>query len=333
MKKRELSIALQTNKSPQDYIALAKLVNQYDFDAVSVYCDAPFHPSYAPLVLMAPHITKARLGPAAISPSRIHPIDIAANTALLSELAKGGTYIGIARGAWLNSHGMTELQPPLQAIRETVEIVQYFLDGRSDGYQGQVFQIAENVRAPYPLPTKRIPILIGTWGRALCAIAGEIADEVKIGGTANPDVVPIIRNYIDEGEKRAKRESESVNIVVGAVCVVDEDREQARQLARREVALYLPIVAKLDSTIELDPDWVSRLTLYVNKHEYEEAGRLISDELLDRFAFSGNPSDLIRQCETLFDAGVNRIEFGTPHGIQSNGGLSLIGEKVLPALL
>jgi 5,10-methylenetetrahydromethanopterin reductase len=331
MKKRELSIALQTNKSPQDYIALAKLVNQYNFDAVSVYCDAPFHPSYTPLVLMAPHITKARLGPAAISPSRIHPIDIAANTALLSELAKGGVYIGIARGAWLNSHGITELQQPLQAIRETVEIVQYFLDGRSDGYQGQVFQIAENVRAPYPLPTKRIPILIGTWGRALCAIAGEIADEVKIGGTANPDVVPIIRNYIDEGEKRAKRERESVNIVVGAVCVVDEDREQARQLARREVALYLPIVAKLDSTIELDPDWVSRLTSHVNKHEYEEAGRLISDELLDRFAFSGNPPDLIRQCETLFDAGVNRIEFGTPHGIQANKGLSLIGEKVLPA--
>jgi 5,10-methylenetetrahydromethanopterin reductase len=332
MKKRELSIALQTNKSPKDYIALAKLVNQYDFDAVSVYCDAPFHPSYAPLVLMAPHITKARLGPAAISPSRIHPIDIAANTALLSELAKGGTYIGIARGAWLNSHGVTELQPPLQAIRETVEIVQYFLDGRSDGYQGQVFQIAENVRAPYPLPTKRIPILIGTWGRILCAIAGEIADEVKIGGTANPDVVPIMRNYIEEGEKRAKRERESVNIVVGAVCVVDEDREQARQLARREVALYLPIVAKLDSSIELDPDWVSRLTFHVNKYEYEEAGRLISDDLLDRFAFSGNSSDLIKQCETLFDAGVNRIEFGTPHGIQSNEGIRLIGEKVLPAL-
>ena len=68
---RELSIAFQTDKTPAQYIALAKLVDQYDFDAVSVYCDAPFHPSYGPLLLMAPHIQKARLGPAAVSPACI----------------------------------------------------------------------------------------------------------------------------------------------------------------------------------------------------------------------------------------------------------------------
>ena len=48
----EISIAFQTDKTPEQYIALAKLVDQYDFDAVSVYCDAPFHPSYGPLLLM-----------------------------------------------------------------------------------------------------------------------------------------------------------------------------------------------------------------------------------------------------------------------------------------
>lgn len=332
MNKRELSIAFQTNKTAQDYIALAQWVDQYDFDAVSVYCDAPFQPSYGPLLLMAPHIKRARLGAAAVSPSRMHPIDIAANTALLASVAQGGVYIGIARGAWLAQHGIAERKPAIQAIEETVAIVRYLLEGRSDGYQGRVFQIAENVQAPYPLPANPLPLLIGTWGPRLSAVAGRIADEVKIGGSANPDVVPVIRDYIRVGEQEAGREAGTVNIVIGAVCVADEDREQARHLARREVALYLPIVADLDPTVELDPDWVRRLKDHAARHEYDEAGRLISDDLLDRFAFSGDANDLIRQCEALFDAGANRIEFGTPHGIESERGIRIIGEQVLPAL-
>ena len=58
----QISVALQTDKTPAEYVALAKLIDRYDFDVVSVYCDAPFQPSYAPLLLMAPHLKRARLG-------------------------------------------------------------------------------------------------------------------------------------------------------------------------------------------------------------------------------------------------------------------------------
>src|SRR5690606_41153952 len=130
----QISIAFQTNKTPAQYIALAQLVNQYDFDAVSVYCDAPFHPSYGPLLLMAPHIQRARIGPAAVSPARIAPIDMAAETALLAQVAQGGVYLGIARGAWLADHGIRESDRPIQAIREAIEIMRLLLSGESGGY-------------------------------------------------------------------------------------------------------------------------------------------------------------------------------------------------------
>jgi len=329
--KRQVSIAFQTDKSALEYIALAQLVDQYDFDVVSVYCDAPYHPSYMPLLLMAPHIKKARIGPAAVSPSRIHPIDIASQTALLAGVAQSGVYVGLARGAWLNSHGINELTPPVRAIREAAEIVQRLLKGES-GYDGEVFQIAAHVRAPYPLPTETIPLLIGTWGRQLSAIAGQIADEVKIGGSANPDIVPVIAEYIETGEVAAGREPGTVGVVVGAVSVIDEDRDRARQVARRSVALYLPVVASLDPTVEVEPDLMSQIEQYVNRGEYDEAASLISDELLERFAFAGDPNDIIRQCDALFQAGARRIDFGTPHGLPSDNGIQLIGEKVLPAL-
>lgn len=333
MKKHEISIAFQTDKRAQEYIQLAKLVNTYDFDVVSVYCDAPYHPSYPPLMLMAQHITRARIGTAAIQPSRMHPIDIAAQAALLDDLATSGTYIGIARGAWLSDHGVTEIVPPVQAIRETIEIIRYMLSGKSGGYQGEVYQIADHVHAPYPLPDHHVPILIGTWGKKLAAVAGELADELKIGGSANPDVIPVIADYVAIGEAQAGRQKGTVDIVIGAVSVIDEDREQARLMARQAVALYMPIVAKLDPTIQIDPELMMRVQQHVNAGESDRAAQLIPDDVLERFALAGNANDIIRQCEQLFEAGAHRVELGTPHGVnQSATGIHILGKQVIPAL-
>ncbi len=320
---REISIAFQTDKTPREYFALAKLVDQYPFDAVSVYCDAPYHLSYGPLMLMAPHIRRARVGPAAVSPFRMHPIDIAANTALLAELAVGGVYIGMARGAWLREHGIAEPARPLQAIREAVEVVRYLLAGETGGYDGEVFRLAPHVKAPYQLPEANIPVMIGTWGPKLAALAGEVADEVKVGGSANPDMVPIMRSYI---------KNDTVGVVMGAVTVVDEDRERAREMARRAVALYLPVVAPLDPTVQVEPELLARIRQRVEQGEPEAAARLISNDLLERFALAGDAADVIRQAEALFDAGARRVEFGTPHGLSAHKGIQILGEQVLPAL-
>jgi len=330
---REISIAFQTNKRASDYVALAKQVNQYDFAAVSVYCDAPFHPSYGPLLLMAPHITRARLGSAAVSPARMAPIDIAADAALLDDVAPAGTYLGISRGAWLSDHGISEPSKPIQAIRETIEIIRALWRGESAAYHGQVYQIAAHVKAGYPLPQRPIPIMVGSWGAKLCAVAGELADEVKVGGSANPDVVAHIRNFIAVGERIAQRPLGSVKIALGAVTVVDADRQAARHKARQAAVLYLPVVAPLDPSVQIDPELIQRLQTYADRGDFVAGAALISDDILDRFAFSGNAHDIITQCERLFAAGVDRIELGTPHGLQqAETGIDIIGRQVIPAL-
>lgn len=328
----QLSIAFQTDKTAQQYIALAGAVDAYDFDVVSVYCDAPYHPGYAPLLLMAPHIRRARLGVAAIPPARVHPIDIAAQTALLADIAAGGVYVGLARGAWLGDHGIPEAAKPVTAIREAVEVVRYLLSGATGGYHGDVYQIADHVRAPYPLPAAMPPVMIGTWGERLGAIAGRIADEVKVGGSANPDFVPVIQQAIAAGEAEAGRERGTVGVCVGAVCLVDEDRAAARAAARRSVALYLPVCAPLDTTVSVEPELVRRLQSLANQQAWDDAAALISDDLLEKFAFAGDAADIIRQCEALFDAGARRVEFGTPHGLDPARGIKLLGEQVVPAL-
>jgi 5,10-methylenetetrahydromethanopterin reductase len=329
----EISIAFQTNKRASEYIALAQLVNRYDFDRVTVYCDAPYHPSFPPLMLMAPHIQRAQLGIAAIPPARIHPIDIAAQMALLTDVAHAGAYVGLARGAWLEDHAITEPKPVVQAIREAVDVMRYMWGGKTGGYNGQIYQLAEHVRAPYPLPQTEIPVLIGTWGRQLASVAGEIADEVKIGGSANPDVVPVMQQYIAVGEQKAGRQKGHVKVAIGAVTVIDEDRESAREAVRRSVALYLPVVAPLDPSVNVEPELIQRIQSHTERGESAQAARLISGDLLERFAFGGNVDDIIRQVASLYEAGASRVELGTPHGLTDSAlGVRLIGEKVIPAL-
>lgn len=332
MTERQISIALQTDKTAAEYIRLAKLIDGYPFDGVTVYCDAPFQPGFAPLLIMAPHLRRARLGVAALPPSRVHPIDIAAQAALLDGMAAGGVYVGLARGAWLEDHGIRDSDKPIRAIREAAGVIRYLLEGGTGGYQGEVYSLAPHVRAPYPLPGRRIPLLIGSWGRKLCALAGEIADEVKVGGSANPRIIPYIRESIAAGERLAERPPGTVKIVLGAVTVCDDDRQLARAVAKRAVALYLPVVAPLDPTLTIEPELIARLKTAVEAERLTEAALLVSDDLLEKFAFAGNPADLIRQGEAVFAAGAARIEFGTPHGIASDQGIRLLGERVLPVL-
>lgn len=330
---RQIGLGVQTDKTPAEYIALARLIDRYDVDVVHLYCDLPFTPAWLPLALMAPHLRRARLGPAGVTLARMTPVDIAADTALLARMARGGVSVGLVRGAWLHEYGLREPARPLRAIREGVAVIRYLLAGATGGLDGEIYPLAQHARAPWALPPgTQVPVLIGSWGPRLCALAGEIADELKVGGSANAALVPRVQRHLAQGERRAGRTPGHVLLSVGAVSVVDEERERARAAARRSVALYLPVVAALDPTVEVEPERIARLQRLTRQQDMDGAARLISDDLLDRFAFSGDARDLIRQAEALYDAGATRVEFGTPHGLEPGRGIRIIGEQVIPAL-
>ena len=103
-------------------------------------------------------------------------------------------------------------------------------------------------------------------------------------------------------------------------------------LAKREVALYLPIVADLDPTVTLDPELIQRLKDAAAAYDFVAAAALVSDELLAKFAFAGTPDEVSAHAASLFAAGAQRVEFGTPHGLTSEEGMRLLGTRVLSAL-
>ncbi len=324
----KFSIAFQGDKTPREYEALAELVDGYDFDVVSVYNDLLFQPALGPLVLMARKLRRAQVGFAALNPFTVHPVEIAGQAAMLDLVSDGRAYLGLARGAWLHQIGAS-VQRPVQTLREAVLVVQHLLARKTDAFNGEVFSIAANTTLNYAPVRSRIPIMVGTWGKQTAMMAGELADEIKVGGSSNPAMVAVLSPALREGERKAGRPEGIVGMCFGAVTVVDTDREAARAKVRHEAALYLPVVAALDPTLS-DPEWLSRVQALDAQKDYAGISALISDAVLDKFAFAGNPGDIIERVEALRDAGATRVEFGTPHGLDSAHGIRLLSEKVLP---
>ncbi|MFN8474429.1 MAG: LLM class flavin-dependent oxidoreductase [Anaerolineae bacterium] len=327
-----ISIAFQTDKPLAEYGPLARLAEDAGFDGVTVYNDLFYQPAWLPLLAIAHSTRRVTLGPAAVNPFTCHPINMAGQIALIDEASGGRAYFGIARGAWLDALGLHPTRP-IQAIREALEIVAKLLVGDVSGYDGEVFHLVPGERLRWPILRPRVPVLLGTWGESLITATAHLIDEVKVGGTANPDMARVMQERIARGvaANRAAEPACRIGVCVGAVTVVDEDGAAAQALARREVAMYLPVVAALDPTYAIDPDELARIKAAVAAGDQESAAAAISDATLQRFAFAGAPRDIERQIADLADAGVTRVELGTPHGFDEAAAIRLLGEKVLPA--
>lgn len=321
----EFSIAFQTDKRLDEYGGLAEWVEQQNFDAVTVYNDLFFQPAWLPLLEMAKHTRRIQLGVAAVNPFTCHPINMAGNIALIDEASDGRAYLGLARGAWLDALGIHPTKP-IAAIREAITMVRQLLAGDETGFSGEFFSLVAGQALRWTRSRDSIPILLGTWGEQMIARTTDLVDLVKLGGSTNPAMARLARERIDRHAK-----GRDIGLVVGAVTVVDEDRQIAVNLARREVAMYLAVVAALDPTFRVDPDELARVQSAVAAGDHAQAARAISDETLKRFAFCGTPDDIANQVRDLADAGATRLEFGTPHGVDRVRAIQLLGERVIPA--
>ena len=248
---------------------------------------------------MARVTERIRLGPAALNPFTLHPYEIAGQIAMLDAVSEGRAYLGLAKGAWLDRLGIDEARP-LSALQEAVAIVQALLAGDESGVAGERFTLTPGTALAYPRLRERVPLLVGTWGPDTARWAGTVADEVKIGGSANADLLPVVRDWIG---------APAVRLVIGCVTVVDEDGAWARARAASVVQPYLDVVARHDPT--LAPG---------------------EEPQLERFCIAGTPEEVAERVVALWDAGADRVELGTPQGRNPLEGVELICDRVLPLL-
>ena len=78
---------------------------------LSVFHDLLFQPAIFPLLTMAAATERVRLGPAALNPATLHPVEIAGQAAALDLASDGRAYLGLVAGAWLDRLGLDARRP------------------------------------------------------------------------------------------------------------------------------------------------------------------------------------------------------------------------------
>ncbi|MBV8597903.1 MAG: LLM class flavin-dependent oxidoreductase, partial [Actinobacteria bacterium] len=138
--KREVGLALQTDKAPGAYAAAARVADDAGFDVVTVFNDLWYQPALPALIEIANATSRVRIGPTCLNPFTLHPVEIAGQIAALDRVSNGRAFLGLAAGAWLDSLGV-DTSRPLTAVREAWEIVRRLLAGDEEGFEGARFSL------------------------------------------------------------------------------------------------------------------------------------------------------------------------------------------------
>ncbi len=325
-----LGMALAGDKSLDETLALARLIDDCGFDTLTIYDDLMFKPAWPILTAVALNTSRVRLGPGVVNPYLVHPAILAGNVALLDELSRGRAYLGIGRGAFLEFL-QVEQPKPVTALRESIEITKRLLRGDRTAYHGRMFHATEAAFFRWTPPRADVPIMVGTWGVKTTEMAGEIADEVKASAMWNAEYARRLAEHIRIGTARAGRKPTEVTLVIGPLTSIAEDRAAARAKARLALAIYLPYLHPMTEFVGVDPEVIRRVAADSSRGDYATAAGFISDDVLGRLTLCGNAHDIIGEIERMaHEVPVGRIEFGTPHGPDEPAAIRLLGEKVLP---
>ena len=240
--------------------------------------------------------------------------------AVLDAASDGRAFLGLARGA-LARRARRRLLGPVTAIRETWEIVRRLLAGDESGFAGRRFSLAAGARLRFALRRARFRCSSVRGRRDSPRSRARRRTELKVGGSANPDMVPVMR----ERHRQRRR------------------RHRARRGHRRGRGRRARARAARDARWRCTSPWSPSSTRHsrrprgrrgirdrVDANDHEGAGALISDDVLDRFAFAGTPAQIAGTPRPSSPPGARRVEFGTPHGIDERRGVEL--RRDLPRL-
>jgi 5,10-methylenetetrahydromethanopterin reductase len=333
-------LGLSFRSEPQTIQIVKETAEQYGMqtDFLGVYDDLGDMPSILPLYEAATHLpkhAKTRIGAVGFAIPK-HPtmIDIAGYISSLNNVLQNPNRIiaGLVPGAWMGEIGLKSAT--VQQTREAVETLKHLLSQNEDGYVGKYFSIKPGFALNYP--TQETPILLGAWGEKMGALAGEIADEIKIGGSSNPQMVRVMKDHLAVGANRIGRDINDIRIVLGAVTVIDEDGEKARAISKRKAVIYINVIGDKDPTALEDYfDEIQEIKKAMIHGNIDEAVKYLPEDLSRRFIIAGTPKDIIAQTREMFEAGASRVEFGTPHGLANTyddemKGVELLVNKVFP---
>lgn len=170
---------------------------------------------------------------------------------------------------------------------------------------------------PGPIEHPDIPIHIAAIGPNMCALAGEVADGVRLHPTCNTKFIDeqVLPN-LARGAARTNRDVDEVEVCMKPLigtAPTEERLERVIETVRARVAFYLS-TPSYRRTFELH-DWLDvarQASELARAQRWDELPSLVSDDMLQTVATIGTFDEIADRINERYAGRVDRIEFSTP---------------------
>ena len=314
---------LRAPATPLDIWSVAEnaaLLEELDYRGLVVEetKDDPF----AVLTLAAAHTQRLHLTTGVTIAFPRSPTVMALNAWTLQKFSRGRFTLGLGtqvRGHIQRRYGMT-WHPPAPWMREYVQAVRAVWDCWQNGtplqFSGDHYNLSLMVPLfdAGPIDHPDIPIHLAAVNKAMCAVAGEVADGIRPHPVCTPSYIEqVMLPAVRRGAQRTGRDLGSFRVcmkpLVASARTEEELVEKVRD-ARARIAFYASTPGYAAAFAHLGlADLAATAQSLSKAQRWEELPRLIDDKVLETFVVFGTYDEIGQRILDRFSGIVTDIEF------------------------
>ncbi|MFY9609497.1 MAG: LLM class flavin-dependent oxidoreductase [Blastocatellia bacterium] len=305
-----VALYLQDKHPLREAIEYVRYAEARGFEAVWQAESRLVRDAIVPMAAFAATTERIKIGSGVINNWTRNAALIAATFSTLDDLAPGRILCGL--GVWwepLATKVGVNRRRPVQAMRETVEVVRRLLAMERVTFKGEFVNV-EQIEIDIvhgDRSAKNVPIYIGATGMKMMELSGEIADGVLLNYLVSPAYNREAMEHLRAGAEKAGRSLDEIDRPQLIVCSLEKDRIRALDGARELVTQYLgqqPHIMKASGVSQDLLDEIGRvLTWPAEEHQIREAMKLVPDEVVQLITASGTPDECRAKVAEYIEAG------------------------------
>ena len=307
----------------REFAASAAVAEEVGLDAILVEDtkDDPFQL----LALGATATTSISLGTSVAMAFPRSPTSVAMSAWSLQKLSNGRFMLGL--GSQVRAHITRRFGLPWSApapwmrdyINATRAVWNCWQTGEQLDFQSEHYNLNLMVPLfnPGPIDHPHIPIHVAAIGPHMCAVAGEVADGVRLHPVCTPRFIDEqVLPALAKGAARSSRDVDEVEVcmkpLIGTAPTVAA-LEQVAKTVRERVAFYLS-TPSYRRTFELHGwgDIAVQASALSREQRWDDLPALVSDEMLHTVATLGTYDEIATKLNERYARRVDRIEFSIP---------------------
>jgi coenzyme F420-dependent glucose-6-phosphate dehydrogenase len=314
---------------PRELLNFSVEAEESGFD--SVWISDHFQPwrhtnGHAPFALawmgaLGERTSRIVMGTSVLTPTfRYPPAVIAQAFGTLGVLNPGRVILGVGSGESLNEVSVTGMEWPaakerLARLRESVELIKKLWSEEFVTFDGTYYHTRN--ATIYDKPAQPVPIYIGAGGPVAAKFAGRAGDGfICTSGKGEELYKDQLLPALEEGEKAAGKDPDSVERLIEVKVSFDTDRDKALADTRIWAALALSAEDKVGIH---------------DAREMEKKAETVADQAHRRWLVSNDPEEHIEQIRPYLELGFTHLVFHAPGDDQSRF-LKLYSKEILPRL-